>query len=400
MESLNKEEILKYAKNKTYKISSNIKNLKFDNETLNALSEFSLMNKRLLDVALEWCSALVKKDQLDFVTLDTVTRAINFARLFSKDKNIRLENSYPPSHEVYKYINGFQSRKTATYKPNEKHKAFIKKPSKSDLNESKIPTVTTNIGITKKLTRQKANEGLLSKDTKNIDLSNDVMSVEWTPKEQKIPAHKRSFPTIFGLLAVLVLGYVLFINNRIETNITNDVPINESIENTIANLENNSDFSTTSGTNDDNKSSQKPIVAPLVLGQLDSSLFNTGDGIDNLLMLAEYQFENKQLSTPPGDNALETYQKILELAPNNQIAIDGNKKVHGKYLSWANYYYKNNDIDLAKQFYNKALSIDQNDTIALQGLQKIERQQTASLNTNSNPPAQNILNDSTPSERV
>ncbi len=405
MESLNKDEILKFAKNKTYKISSNIKNLKYEKEALSALSDFSLLNKQLLDVALEWCSALVKKDQLDLVSLDTVTRAINFARQFSKDKNLRLENSYPPSHEVYKFINGFQSR-TSTYKQNEKRESFIKTPNKTDSNATKIPTITANVSNAKKHTRQGANEELLSNDSKNSELDNDVMSVEWTPKDQKASANRMSFPAILGLLAVLVLGYVLFINNRIETNITNNAPSKESVANNQP-VENDNELSSPNEREDNvNKiistdiGDPKPEVAPLALGKVDSSLFNTGDSINNLLKLAEYQFENKQLSTPPGDNALETYQKILELEPNNQTAIDGIKKVHGKYLSWANYYSKNNDTELAKQFYNKALSIDQNDKIALEGLQNIERQKTAPLNSDISSSTQNILNDSAPSESI
>lgn len=91
--------------------------------------------------------------------------------------------------------------------------------------------------------------------------------------------------------------------------------------------------------------------------------------------MADYQFENKQLSTPPGNNALETYQKLLIKYPDNKAATDGIKKVHDKYLNWANHYLQQKDLKRAKRFYTKAVSIDPNDSVAIAGLQNIARQE-------------------------
>ena len=94
-----------YIKNKSYSISSNIKRLEIKAEALKELAGFIQSDKQVLDVILEWCAALVKKEQLISITPNTVNRAVRYAQQFSKDKNLRLSNSYPPSHEVYKYIN-------------------------------------------------------------------------------------------------------------------------------------------------------------------------------------------------------------------------------------------------------------------------------------------------------
>jgi tetratricopeptide (TPR) repeat protein len=100
--------------------------------------------------------------------------------------------------------------------------------------------------------------------------------------------------------------------------------------------------------------------------------------INRLILLAEYQFENKKLSTPSGDNALETYQKILAKYPNNEQARNGIKKVHEKYLSWAGFYHQRNEFKRAKLFYNKALDIDPSNNLAKTNLQNIAQEEAAS----------------------
>ena len=101
MDGLSGEEILSIAKTKDYKISSNIKNLKFSPEALQKLADFTQSDKDKLDVALEWCAAIAKKDQISSITRETTSLACEYMQQFSKDKNLRLVNSYPPSHEVY-----------------------------------------------------------------------------------------------------------------------------------------------------------------------------------------------------------------------------------------------------------------------------------------------------------
>ncbi len=97
--------------------------------------------------------------------------------------------------------------------------------------------------------------------------------------------------------------------------------------------------------------------------------------LDRLLVLAAQQFKAKKLTTPAGDNAYETYQFILFTAPKHPAALKGIKKIHDKYISWANYYIQNDETNRAKGFLNKALMLEpQNEKTlsALKGLEKLK----------------------------
>lgn len=54
-----------------------------------------------------------------------------------------------------------------------------------------------------------------------------------------------------------------------------------------------------------------------------------------LLKLARVQIDEERLSYPPGDNASETYRKVLLLDPSNSDALDGLKGVAETYLERA-----------------------------------------------------------------
>jgi len=54
-----------------------------------------------------------------------------------------------------------------------------------------------------------------------------------------------------------------------------------------------------------------------------------------LLETAEAQLQNQRLTTPAGDNAVETYQAILELNPGDPRALAGLQRVTSRYLRWA-----------------------------------------------------------------
>ena len=448
MDDLNENKILNFAKNKIYKISSNINHLKFKSGSLHLLSDFSQTDKQILDVILEWCAALTKKDQLTSITTDTVYRAISFAQQFSKDKNIRLASAYPPSHEVYKYINDIETTKnSATNKPtsidrHDAREAFIKSPNKTDSQETKIPTITSRIASGKKTLKPNRKDNLsgikeenaITLDTYPV-IEDEIMPARWTPSPHHSSTRKKPFPALAGLLTTLVLGFIIFIAYKItEDSTTEDIQnvqviaqesddvavtevqsaiassdavieeqdsVSEKDELVVTETQNEIAITSIKKNTTETAVIHTPKVAPLVLGELDESILseNTIDlskntSIAKLLTLAKKQFQNKRLSTPAGDNALETYQKILEMQPDNQQAIVGIKEVHDKYLNWANYYLKHNDVERAKRFYNRALIIDPNDKVAQTSLENIKNQQTASSGldksaANSNP-AQDI----------
>jgi len=492
MDSLGEQEIHAYAKNKSYKISSNIKRLEFKSEALHALSDFVRSDQQLLDVILEWCAALAKKDQLTSISSHTVNRAAGFAQQFSKDKNLGLVNSYPPSHEVYKYINDIQSAKKLTDKTiakvtkksvkklnkNKANKPYIKTSKTAAVQETKIPTITSKV--------EPSNTSINTETLDKVvlqslhEMEDEIMPPQWTPSSKRETTNTKSFPAMAGLITFLLLGFIAFIAFRIgsdpkvgpsvdelpkeqialnesenaiienqlepeetdiKTNNTEDVTTENALQQKVE-KDKSPDAATkpqtsivasgTSSTVETSKKIEKPVLVTKANekttnnGQLaESNVDNVVDKklneqilatnkkpvektntideiptpvveIKNLLVLAEYQFENKKLSSPSGDNALETYQKILAKHPNNQAAVNGVKKVHDRYLGWANYYLKQDDISRAKHFYNKALSIDPSDTIAIANLQNIARQEKEAANQVASASTSIALQDAIP----
>ncbi len=460
IDSLNEEKLRVYAKNKPYKISSNIKRIEFKPKALSTLTDFIQSDQQILDVILEWCAALVNKDQLTYISEHTVSRAINFAQQFSRDKSLRLSNSYPPSHNVYKYINDAQSTKATENSANaskvykksinkvNKSKTFTPSRNKPNVQQSKFPAITSkkidpieDDGPVPKL----VNDGL----RKLPKIENEIMQPQWTAPSKVESTGKKSFSVLAGLLSVLVLSFITFIAFRIGSDPSIDeatkqqIVLNEPKETIIENkLENdasnsreidadkiieiqnvpavteplpapeiiaNNTENSASITKTDKESvllissqeqeqnqppsntSSKELYpehqqSSLALQETTNSKDNTAltAEIDDLLVLAESQLENKNLSTPPGDNALETYQKILTQFPNHESAISGVNKVHDRYINWANYYYKNNQNKRAKYFYNKALSIDPTNTETVKYLENIARQEAAHEQSISN----------------
>ena len=452
MDSLSEQEIHTYAKDKIYKISSNIKRLEFKPESLSALSDFIHTDQQLLDVILEWCAALAKKDQLTSISSHTVNRAAGFAQQFSKDKNIRLVNSYPPTHEVYKYINDIQSAKKPTDKStakvtkksvkklnkNKADKPFIKTSSTAAVQETKIPTITSKV----KPSNTSIHAEKLDKDVLQSlhEIEDEIMPPQWTPSSIRETSNTKSFPAMAGLITFLLLGFIaliafrigsdpkvdpsadellkerialndsekVIVENQLELE-ENDIKINNVEESTTENTlqqkvgkDKSPDAATKSPTGivaSDTSSTvetSKQIETSMLTAKANDNSSASAVEIKKLFVLAEYQFENKQLSTPSGDNALETYKKILAKHPNNQAAVNGIKKIHDRYLGWANYYLKQDDINRAKHFYNKALSIDPSDTIAIANLQNIARQEKEAANQFVNTPTSIALQDTTP----
>ena len=143
-----------------------------------------------------------------------------------------------------------------------------------------------------------------------------------------------------------------------------------------------------------NKPVKEPVVEQPTEATSKNKLSSTTE-INGLLALARRQFENKQMSTPPGDNALETYQKILAKYPKNESAIAGIQKLHNTYVNWASFYLQRKEVGRAKNFYQKALVIDPSDAVSKANLQNIAKQEamgTASAGTSNSV----VLQDTTP----
>ncbi len=435
MDTLSEQTIRAYVLAKTYKISSIIKRLEFESESFRTLADFIQSSQQVLDVILEWCAALAKKDQLTSISSHTVNRAISFAQQYAIDKNLGLDNAYPPSHEVYQYINNAKSTQGTTQESTTKTSVESdEKPNKTKpYNQETIQQ--TNYSVIASEERD-AGESVQIQPVGNEVLQrqhaaeNESMPLQWTPPAKRGTAKIKSFPVMAGLITILLLGFITFIafrigpntsieesqNEHVNLNQSEDTVIEEQLapDTVVATTENslNSDTQPQKPTIDAEKNvnenahaaeintnnvatiqleeqitslnkipgnelshnDQDKVLAPQEnIHIVDNSL--PSKELNELLALAKQQLENKNLSTPAGDNALDTYQYILTNDPNNLAAIDGVKKVHDKYLSWANYYFQNNEVSRAAHFYNKALSIDPNDTVAKNKLQTIVAQQ-------------------------
>ena len=86
--------------------------------------------------------------------------------------------------------------------------------------------------------------------------------------------------------------------------------------------------------------------------------------IQELLALATQQFDVKNLTTPLGNNAFETYQSILAKDPNHAAAKKGIQNIHDRYVNWANYYLQENNRERSKYFFEKALEVDPDDQVS------------------------------------
>ena len=94
--------------------------------------------------------------------------------------------------------------------------------------------------------------------------------------------------------------------------------------------------------------------------------------INKLLIQADQQLTNKQLTTPTGDSAWQTYQEILSLDPGNEQALAGIEGIAKTYVIWARDKIKKDDFQYAENLFNKALEVSPADKDALSGLAELD----------------------------
>ncbi len=120
---------------------------------------------------------------------------------------------------------------------------------------------------------------------------------------------------------------------------------------------------------------------------LGAAISLTATEIDNRLATARRQFAAKNLTTPAGNNAFETYQSILSKVPNHAAALQGIQNIHNKYVSWANYYLRINQTERAKYFYSKALEVAPEDEASIKMLRNLTGTKN-SVTTDASTPKQ------------
>lgn len=94
--------------------------------------------------------------------------------------------------------------------------------------------------------------------------------------------------------------------------------------------------------------------------------------IDALVKLAHQQIADKKLTTPPEDNAFETFKLILEFQPNNKAALSGIEKIKTRYQTWAQLDINEGKIKRAKYFLSRAIEISPDDKEVKQLLSSLE----------------------------
>lgn len=100
-----------------------------------------------------------------------------------------------------------------------------------------------------------------------------------------------------------------------------------------------------------------------------------------LLERADKQKGAKRLTTPAGDNALETYQEVLQLVPQHAEALAGLNELKGQYRQWAEAAQQKGEWTKAEGYYEAALKVDPQDTTLQTALQQVKasRQQAEAI---------------------
>jgi phosphate transport system substrate-binding protein len=80
--------------------------------------------------------------------------------------------------------------------------------------------------------------------------------------------------------------------------------------------------------------------------------------VGGLLTLAKAQYAEKKLTTPPGDNALETYTVVLRLRPGPGPALNGLRQIRDRYRHWAETVARRGEEGKAAHYRAKAAELE------------------------------------------
>jgi hypothetical protein len=100
--------------------------------------------------------------------------------------------------------------------------------------------------------------------------------------------------------------------------------------------------------------SVQPAAPGTELAFAATPLYRDEMAVSRLLELAQNQVAKMVLTTPEGDNALDTYQQILLIRPNNEAALAGIEQIGVKYVELVNLTTAEGDHRLANYYATKA----------------------------------------------
>ncbi len=98
----------------------------------------------------------------------------------------------------------------------------------------------------------------------------------------------------------------------------------------------------------------------------------TTQRVAELLARADKQKAAKQLTTPAGDNAVETYRELLRIAPRHAKALAGLQDIKGQYRQLGDAAQQGGEWAKAQGHYEKALKIDPQDETLTAALQQVK----------------------------
>ena len=88
-------------------------------------------------------------------------------------------------------------------------------------------------------------------------------------------------------------------------------------------------------------------------------------------MKAEAELKALRLTTPPGNNAFETYEQILELEPDNTVASGGLQRIVQRYVELADQVAVQGDFDKAELFLERAQAVIPDAAVILSASEKL-----------------------------
>ena len=110
----------------------------------------------------------------------------------------------------------------------------------------------------------------------------------------------------------------------------------------------------------------------------------TANTIRFLLAEADKRIAENKLTKPNGDNAYETYRKVLSVDPDNQAAKAGLDRIEKQYLEWGDAKRDASDYSTAAKHYERALLVNP-DGVAKDRLAELETRENASGATWTDP---------------
>lgn len=117
----------------------------------------------------------------------------------------------------------------------------------------------------------------------------------------------------------------------------------------------------------------RPIQAEQPIVETARALSNPRRVVQDLLTRAEADLAAYRLTSPPGDNALQRFDKILVLEPGNTAALAGRGRIVARYLELVDSQRRQQRFDKARLYLAKAASLQPDSPKIAQARQRVAR---------------------------